>query len=186
MLFLRRIFRRKDFETKDSFLVSFLWPDSLQANGQIPIGKDFELMYELPSANFSSPGSPPPRVSVTPRIGIIVVIWLALIGGYAAYRFLRPPESEAAKAAQTATVQVVPASWSEHVVNLDTETLNAEPNLRHAEEEIRRTMALTDNFTEARHLHAALASLEATHQSLVRSRHEIDILEVLLKGENTK
>jgi hypothetical protein len=58
--------------------------------------------------------------------------------------------------------------------------------LRRAEDEIRRTLTLTDSFVEARHLHAALASLEAAHQDMVRSRHDIESLESLLKGEKVQ
>ncbi|HWZ30737.1 MAG TPA: hypothetical protein VNX18_05365 [Bryobacteraceae bacterium] len=140
-------------------------------------------MYELPAPNFSPPGSAP-RVSVTPRIGVFVAIWLALLGGYAAYRLLyQPTRSEAARPNIVAPKAEISPDWSRHIGNLSDAAFDSEANLRRVEDEIRRTLALTDSFVEARHLHAALASLEAVHQDMVRSRHDIEALESLLKGE---
>jgi hypothetical protein len=143
-------------------------------------------MYELPAPNFSPPGSPP-RVSVTPRIGVFIAIWLVLLGGYAGYRLLYPPaRSEAARPDSIPLRAEISSDWSRHVGSLSGAAFDSEANLRHVEDEIRRTLALTDSFVEARHLHAALASLEAAHQDMVRSRHDIEALEALLKGEKTQ
>jgi hypothetical protein len=140
-------------------------------------------MYELPG-NFSAPGSAP-RVSVTPRIGAFIAIWLVLLGGYAVYRAVyQPTRSEAAKSDAATPRAWVPPAWSQHVGSLSVAAFDSEANLRRAEDEIRRTLALTDSFVEAGHLHAALASIEAAHQDMVRSRHDIEALENLLKGEN--
>lgn len=140
-------------------------------------------MYELPPVNFSSPTSS--RITVMPRIGVLVLIWLLLLGGYAAYRVLYQPTRSAEKKSDgiTPNLAAVPAEWAVYVGSLSTTAFNSEANLRQAEAELRRTLALTDSFVEARHLHAALVDLEATHQDLLRSRHDIESLEVLLKGE---
>jgi hypothetical protein len=143
-------------------------------------------MYELPPANLSTPG-PAPRVSVAPRIGVFVAIWLVLLGGYVAYQWLsRSARSEAAKPDAAATKASVPPEWSQHVGSLGSASFDSEANLQRAEDEIRRTLTLTDSFVEARHLHAALASLESAHQDMVRSRHDIEALESLLKGEKSQ
>jgi hypothetical protein len=140
-------------------------------------------MYELPPANFPSP-RPTGRVSATPRIGVLVAIWLALVACYGAYRWLyQPPRSEA-KVNTVPPRIVIPPDWSHHVGSLSNDALDAEASLRHVEEEIRRTLALTDSSVEARHLRAALASLDVAHQNIVRSHHDIEALELLLKGAN--
>ena len=139
-------------------------------------------MYELPAANVTSAG-PTPRVSTMPRIGVFLGIWLVLLVGYGAYKLFHhsmqveptmPPVAEGIR---------FPPDWNEHVGSLSTSAFESEASLRRVEDEIRRTLALTDSFVEARHLHAALQNLEAAHQDVVRSRHDIEALEVLLKGE---
>ena len=144
-------------------------------------------MYQLPPpANFSSPGTAA-RVSVTPRIGVFIAIWLVLLGGYAVYRLAyQPARSEAAKSEAAPPKVGISPELTRHIGSLSGEVFGSEANLRRVEHEIRRTLALTDSFVEARHLHAALASLEAAHQQIVRSRHDIEALEGLLKGENTQ
>jgi hypothetical protein len=97
--------------------------------------------------------------------------------------FAQPTRSEPKSATVVSPKPTLPPDWSQHIGSLNTESLDSEASLKRTEDEIRRTLTLTDSSVEARHLHAALANLEAAHQDVVRMRHDIESLEILLKGE---
>ena len=175
----------QETQTRDQEFLGLFLVGYLQVTSSIDIGRKSTHMYELPPANFSKLTSS--RITVMPRIGVLILVWLLLLGGYAAYRtFYQPARSDEKKSDITPNLAAVPAEWAAHVGSLSTASFNAEASLRQAESEVRRTLAVTDSFVEARHLHAALANLEGTHQDLVRSRHDIESLEVLLKGDKSQ
>jgi len=160
--------------------------------GQAPFlvmeNKETNVMYQLPSGDFSPPFAAKPQAAGAPKIMALVVIWLMLAIGYFGYRALREPKRAAPPPpppppSAPARPAVNPLAVA-HATNALGAALRAETELRQAEAEVRRTMTLTDSLVETRHLHVALANLEAARQGLEQNRYDIDSLESLLKGEN--
>jgi predicted negative regulator of RcsB-dependent stress response len=144
-------------------------------------------MYQIPSSEFS-PQLSGPRASVTPRFGILIVIWLMLAVGYAGYRWLVPQRrtsaAEITVPAKPAVASAIMTVSKTQASNASIAASRAEDQLRQAEGEVRHTLAIADSLVEARHLHAAIAKLETAHRELERARNDIDSLESLLKGED--
>lgn len=142
-------------------------------------------MYQLPSGDFS-PQFMKPRASVAPRFGVFIAIWVLVALAYGGYRFFVTRRADTpvravatARGATGATLAV----WRSQARDAATAAQQAERDLRQAESEIRKTIGLTDSLVEGRHLHAALAKIEAAHEGLERTRYNMDSLETLLKGE---
>jgi len=145
-------------------------------------------MYQLPSSDYSSQPSTS-RPTVVPRFGVLIAIWFLLAAGYGGYRFLisrtkSTPEENTAIAAKPQEDVYRVALSETRAINAATDMARTQTEIRQAEAEVRRTLTLTDSFVEARHLHAALAKLEAAHQGLERARTDLDSLQLILKGEN--
>ncbi|HLG95961.1 MAG TPA: hypothetical protein VKX49_06590 [Bryobacteraceae bacterium] len=143
-------------------------------------------MYQLSSGDYS-PQFTRPRPSVAPRIGVFIALWLLLALGYGGYRLFKSQTSVApvqVQAMTTPTVSVATiVAWRSQAKEAGLAAQQAETDLRQGEAEVRKTLGLTDSLVEGKHLHAAMARLEAVRQGLERTRYDLDTLETLLKGE---
>ena len=141
-------------------------------------------MYELPAPDYVQQART--RVRSVPRFSLLFLFWMVAVLGGGAYWFLRhhgPDHAATTHDPRIMAALPVRADLGRHLARAAASANRTEAGIRQTEEQVRRTLALTDNPTEVRHLHAALADLEAAHQSLLANRDELDSANSLMKGK---
>lgn len=140
-------------------------------------------MYtQLPAPEYAPPVASPARAA--PRFKALFLFWLLAAFGSGTYWALRhgAPQSGAQAHALPAVTPPLAPDFGKHLARAAADANLAEAGIRRSEEQLRHALALTDNPTEARHLHGALVDLEAAHQRILADRDELDSLNLLTKG----
>jgi|ERR1051326_621827 hypothetical protein len=143
------------------------------------------MYQQLPSPDYFAPGTP--RAHAMPRFSILLVLWVLIALGCGAYWLMRRGEPRLSPDAVTRASTMappVPIEARKHLARAVASANLAEDSVRRTEEQLRRALALADNPTEVRHLHAALAALETAHQNLLTNRDELDSVNLLMKGRD--
>ena len=145
-----------------------------------------EIMYQLPGPLYS-PDAHPPRVSMTPRIGSFVIIWLLLAAGYGFYRYALPHNPPPATKLPAQVVQPELSDLARHLEEITAMTRRNDTQLRATDSGLRHLLTTTDNAAEARQIRAMLAGLSAARQETERIQAELEFVRSTLnKGEQQK
>jgi len=142
-------------------------------------------MYQLPGElpNFSTPR----RGSVAPRLSTLLIVWVLVAGGYAAYRMSKHEHEPPSIASSERAPQHVPGQeeatqdYSRHLAEVTAIVDRAHARVL-SSEKIIRLLLQSDGGTHTRALTTSLGNLDAARQDLDQSREELDFIQSNLKG----
>ena len=144
-------------------------------------------MYQLPG-EYSAPAVPP-RISVRPRLGIFLLVWVLLGCGFIAFRAIQSRRSHSIPPPLSPPVERMgprqlpdPQDLARHLEEAAATAAQAQAQIRAAEASLGRLSGVTTGSD--RQLQLCVGRLEHAAQQLTATRAELDFLHNTLKGED--